>query len=285
MSIEKILKENKVWITGELTEYDLTIRQDNENREYISGQVVIKSIINGEEQLTPVDLYSRAITAAGAPNKLYASYVALENKIGKRVTIQGEIQENRYFQENSGQVVSYNRIAGRFINDARANQEDRVDFAFAGYIVSPVSERLNQKGDVLFHEITIAEANYNGEFPIYVKFIVTSPKIVSAIQQLYQKGDTVKVYGKYLVSSSSEEVVEEVTFGEPISRVYTSTFRNLVIESGTEPIENGAYSPETIAELDNAYAERGVDIESKGRNVTVSADTPTVKKGLGKSLL
>lgn len=285
MDIQKVLKENKVWITGELIEYDLSIKVDREQNEYISGQVIVKSMINGEEQLIPIDFFSRAKTQAGTPNKLYASYVDLENRVGKRISVQGEIQENRFYQESSGQVISYNRVSGRFINDVRSNQEDRADFTFTGYVVAPITERQNKDGEVLFHEITLAEANYNGEFPIYVKFVVRGERAVSYMISAYEKGTTVKVNGRYEIETSSEERTEETAFGEPIKRTYTSTFKNFVITSGTEPIEQKSYEPQDIVELDKAYEERGLDIESRAREVTVAEDTPTAKRGLGKALL
>lgn len=285
MDISTVLKDNRVWITGELTEYDLSIKEDRDGNEYISGQVIVKSMINGSEQLIPVDFYSRAKTQSGTPNKLFASYVAMENKLGKRISIQGEIQENRFFQESSGQLVSYNRVAGRFVNDPRQNQEDRADFTFAGYVVAPITEKLNKDGELLFHEITLAEANYNGEFPIYIKFAVKSLKVADVIADLYQKGSTVKVNGHYEIETSSEERTEETAFGEPIKKVYTSTFKNFIITSGYEPVDDNAYSAEDIIALDKVYAEKGLKKESEVRNTVVSEDTATVKRGLGRALL
>lgn len=285
MDVSKVLKDNRIWITGELAEYDLSIKEDREGKTYISGQVIVKSIINEEENLIPIDFFSRREKQDGTPNKLFASYVAMENKVGKRVSIQGEIQENRFYQESSGQVISYNRVAGRFINDVRQNQEDRSDFTFSGYVVAPISERLDKDGKLIFHEITLAEVNYNGELPVYVKFTVKNPKTADTMADLYQKGNTVKINGVYEVETSSEEVTEETAFGEPVKRVYTSTFRNFVITSGYEPAEKGAYEPEAIIALDKAYAEKGLEIESSAREVVVDTDTPTTKRGLGRALL
>lgn len=285
MNVEKIIKENKVWITGELLEYGLETKVDKNGHEYISGQIVIKSIINGNEQLIPIDFYSRAVTQAGTPNKLFATYLAMENKVGKRITVQGEIQENRFFQENSGQVISYNRIAGRFVNDAKSNQEDTADFSFMGYVVAPIAERLDKEGKLLYHEIIFAEANYSGDFPIHVKLTVKNEKIANKIAEIYPKGTTTKINGRYEIETTSNEVSEETAFGEPMKRVYTSTFKHFVVSSGTEPTDKGAYTPEYIAELEAAYAARGVEIESAARETVVAEDTATVKRGLGRALL
>lgn len=285
MEERKLLKENRVEIVGELMEYGLSIKKDREDNEYISGQVIVKSIIKDNEYLIPIEFFSRAKKQDGTPNKLFESYVALENKVGERVSINGEIQENRWFSENSGQVSSYNRVAGRFINVPRKNQEDVADFSFAGYVVIPLTERTDKEGKLLFHEITIAESNYNGEFPIYVKFTIKDSNIASIMQDLYSKGDTVKVNGFYEVETSSREVEEETAFGDPIKKVYTSTFRNFVITSGTHPAENGAYSAELISELDKEYENRGLKIEEQARDTVVEKDAPAAKRGIGKALL
>lgn len=288
MEERKVLKENMVKVVGELLEYNLSIKEDREGKEYISGQVIVKSIIDGVENLIPVEFYSRAVTQTGAPNKLFASYVALGDKVGQRISISGEIQENRWFSENSGQVTSYNRVGGRFINAPRANEQDAAEFSFAGYVLVPVTERLDKDGKLIFHEITIAEANYNNEFPIVVKFAIKDAGIAATIQDLYSKGDTVKVMGNYEVETSSTEVEEETAFGDPIKKVYTSTFRNFVITSGTHPADEGAYDSDFINALNEEYANRGVEIEQRAKDQTGNAtqkDAPAAKRGIGKALL
>lgn len=282
----KVLKNNKFFVIGELVEYNLEVKADNEGREYISGDVVVKSKVKDQDVLLPIDFYSRAKKEDGTDNKLFNSYVALKDKVGQRVKIQGELRENRFFQEDTGQVISYTRMSGTFINNVRSNEEDKSYFTFVGYVVSPVSERLNQDGELIHHEIILAEENYSGEFPVYIKFSIESKKVAKTIDELYNKGDTVRVNGYYTVDVVEREIVHETAFGEPDKQVSVSSFRNIVITSGTYPLEEGNYSQERIAELDKAYTERGLQIEEQARAFDESTnDSTSIKRGIGRALL
>ena len=292
--MEKVLRTNLIKVTGELVEVNLETKQSQKNgNDFISGNIVVKSIINGREQLTEMQLYSSAVKKDGTPNKFFESYGQLESKIGKRITVTGEIEESRFYQPRDSQVVSFSRNAGKFINDARANELDQAKFEFAGYIVKTISERLNKDNEVLFHEITMAQANYNGSMPVVTKFTVTNPKIVSAIQSLYDKGITAKVTGDISIITEETEYTEETAFGEPIVKSSVRTYRNYVITSGTQPAEMGAYSPEDIIALESAYMEQTAKLEAEaksnvdsGATATVGNTTkPTAKKGLNSLLL
>jgi len=290
--MENVLKTNKITVTGELVETNLEIRQSKANgNDFISGNIVLKSIINNREQLTELQLYSSSVKKDGTPNKFFETYSSLENKIGKRFTVSGEIEEGRYYQDTTGQVISFNRNVGRFVNDARANEADQAKFEFAGYVVKPITERLNKDGELLFHEITFGQANYAGTKPILVKFVVTDPKIANAVQGLYEKGVTAKVSGDVSIVTEEREYTEDSAFGDPIVKTSVRTYRNFIITSGTQPAEMGAYSPEDIITLDSAYMDETAQLEAEAREgvqsgvqATTNSQT-TAKKGLNSLLL
>lgn len=286
------LRTNVVKVIGELVEANLEIRQSKTNgNDFISGNIVIKSIINNREQLTELQLYSSAVKKDGSPNKFFETYRNLENKIGKRLSVQGEIEESRYYSDQTGQVISFNRNVGRFVNDARTNEVDQAKFEFAGYVLKPISERLNKDGEVIFHEITMAQSNYNGTLPVVVKFTVTDSNIVKAVEQLYEKGITAKISGDYSVVTEEAEYTEESAFGEPIVKTSVRTYRNYIVTSGTQPAETGAYSPEDIIALDSAYMDETARLESEAKDSVLSGDSgvtnskATAKKGLNSLLL
>lgn len=291
---DKVLKTNIVKVTGTLVEVNLETKQSKTNgNDFISGSIVIKSIINGREQLTEMQLYSSAVKADGSPNKFFETYSALDSKIGKRVTVSGEIEESRYYQSTSSQVISFNRNIGKFINDAKQNEADQAKFEFAGYVLKPISERLNKDNEVIFHEITMAQSNYNGTLPVVVKFTVTDPKIIKGISDLYDKGITAKVMGDVSIVTEETEYTEETAFGEPIVKTSTRTYRNYIITSGTQPAEMGAYTQEDIISLDAAYMQKTAELEASAKDSGDSTPSATAanstkaaaKKGFNSLLL
>jgi len=290
--MENVLKTNIVRVTGTLVEVNLETKQSqNTGNDFISGSIVIKSVIAGREQLTDIHLYASSVKKDGGSNKFFETYGALEGKIGKRISVQGEIEENRYYNEGSGQVISFNRNKGTFINDAKSNEVDQAKFEFAGYVIKPVSERVDKDGNVLFYEISLAQSNYNGTMPIVAKFTINDMKIVKVVETLYEKGLTVKVMGDVSIISEMIEYTEETAFGEPVVKESQRTYRNYIVTSGTEPATKGFYTDEQIIELDSAYMAKTAELESgakkdvlNGKTETV-AQKPAAKKPLNSLLL
>lgn len=273
----KLLK-NQFDIVGTLVESNLTEKQSADSgKTYIYGTIVIKSVINGREQLTEVNLFSNASTQEGKESKLFAAYAGLNEKIGQRVSVSGELDENLFYSQNANQVTSYNRLRGRFVNDARSNQVDKAEFEFAGYVARPLAERLDKDGNLIHQEITLAEANYKGELPTYVKFAVTDSNIASIMSTMYEKGLTVKVNGEISIVTEIDRVEEETAFGTPSVKEYTRTYRNFIITSGSRPAEKGAYTEAEISELDAAYKDNVREIELKSKETQAFGGTTKAK--------
>lgn len=286
--VENFSRHNRVNVVGELVEVDLkTGHSQSSGKEYISGDLQIKSIIDGREQVTTVSLMTMALKNDGTPNSFFANYQKLDELIGKRVQVSGEIDENRFFAERDSQLISYNRIRGVFVNEARANDQDQATFEFSGFIYQPLTEIMDQEGELIGYDILLAQGNYNQSKMIVARLSVQNEKIAEAIRGLYQTYDTVKFTGNYLVETETEEHVEETAFGEPIVSTRTKTRRSFVITSGSNPIEVGAYTDEKIRELNAEYVADGQAIEEKAKDSAFSEqkESTTAKSGLGRTLL
>lgn len=286
---QKAINVNRVNIIGELVENNLEIKTSTrDGKEFIAGNIVVKSILDGREQLTEIELYSPSTKKDGTSNKLFETYSGLDKFLGKRVDISGELQENRYYNQSTSQVVSWTRIRGVFVSEVRKNTDDAVKFEYAGYVVKPLTEKLNKNNELLYYEMTIAQANYNFEKALETKFAVHKDNraAVNFIESNYDVGATVKVAGS--INIITEEVTSEdatAAFGEPIVRTFTNTYVTRLVTTGSAPITGqGEYSQDLMNTLNATYKQDALEIEANAKSdgVETTSFTETKKKAAAK---
>lgn len=275
---DNVLKENKIHVVGTIEEVDL--KRDvsrNNNKNYIGGNIVIKSDIDGREQLTTLNLFAFERTKEGKENSFYKTYDGLEERIGERVSVDGELEENRFYSERNDSLISQVRNRAKFINKANDGDEDTASFTFGGYVVKPLSERLNKDEELIHYEIVLGQADYSGSKPIYLTFAVDPDheKAVKFMQDNYEVGETVRVTGDIEIVHEQNEVVEENAFGEDNVRVFDNIFRTYKITGGSEPYEKNAYEEEYILDLAETYKKIGSELKQKSSN---SDSKPKSKK-------
>lgn len=285
----KIIETNRADVVGTMTDWDLKEGSTKDGRDYISGRVTIKSIIDNREQITEVELFTMKMTKAGAVSKMYTAYQNSKELLNERVAVQGELVENKFWQNDQNQVVTYTRISGRFVNKARADETDKATFKVVGYVVQPLTEVLDSEDNVINHRIILGISNYNQTLPNYITLTINDRNIAKAVESMYAVGDTVELEGNYIVSTETVEKPRESAFGE-LTDSSTRTFKQFVINSGSHPIEAGAYPAELIQTLTAGYKADLVKVEEEGKeraseNKAFGANTTKPKTGLGARLL
>jgi hypothetical protein len=278
---KEVAKQNSFKIVGELVEINLENKTSpRSGKDFISGKIVVKSIIDGRNQLTEVELYSNKFKQDGTPNKLFETYSNLGALLNKRVRVSGELAESRFFSTTNTQLVSTTVNRGRYVAPADTKDVDAADFSFAGYIIKPLYEKNSKDGDLVAYEMVVAQANWNNTKPTLIKFTVAKDNkaAIGAIQRLYEKGMTVSVRGTVSVVTEDVEVSEQTAFGES-TRVYHNTYKNYLIQTGSQPLDRGAYSPQDILELNRAYEDDGLAIENaaKGQDRAQTTTAAPVK--------
>ena len=230
---KEVAKQNSFKLVGELVEANLETKTSVRSGKYfISGKIVIKSVLEGRQQLTEVELYSNKFKQDGTPNKLFETYANLGTLLNKRVRVSGELGESRFLSTTNSQLVSTTVNRGRYVAPADTGEKDTADFAFAGYIVKPLYEKNSKDGDLLAYEMVVAQANWNNTKPNLIKFTVAKDNkaAVNAIQKLYEKGMTVSVRGVVSIVTEDVEVSEQTAFGDS-TRVYHNTYKNYLIKT------------------------------------------------------
>lgn len=279
-------KINKVFIIGTVEEVDTKIGVTSDSREYISGKVVVKTIINGIENLIDVRLFAMKLTKEGAESKLFQSYNKLDGMIKKRIKINGELHEEAMIKAD-GTINKFNSIALKFYSEPKKEEADTATFEYSGFVTKALYERKkkNDQGDeeIAGYRIEIAQANYNDTKMQIIKFDIDKNdiNIANAIENNYLVGYTVSINGTISFISHVETKIEEVAFGEPTAKTFVTSEKIYKITGGKEAFaedDESAYSSEEIKKLVESYKEEDVKrLAAQKSKVEESSNLSAVK--------
>lgn len=251
--------ENKVKVEGILAETDLkysSFQRDGADVEAIGGsiKVLVNQQINGVEMNleVPVYMFSTKLTKAGKINPAYESiervmkeYISiaasgsLEQADRVRIT-NASIRMNEFVGQN-GQMVSQPRVYASFISKAVGEFTPCATFTLE-FMASNISRAVDRDGV----ELDPPRLNVQGIVPQYtapgasvmnvdlVPMVAVSPNVISAIEGYWNAGECFKASGRLNFSSRTEEVIEEVDFGEPQKSYRTINVSEFVITGGSQ---------------------------------------------------
>ena len=263
----KLLRENSIKIVGRLTDAQDTLgnRKDN-GQGYISVDATVVSLINGVSNEFKVNFYTNQLTKDGKQSKLYDSYNKLPEMVGKKVEIDGEIRENRYWSTNLNQLISTQLLSGKFVKGVVESAVDTATFVIGGFLVKTPVEKRNKKDEVYRYDVTVGQSNYAGNNMSMITLHINPAQreILSGVESLYSVGDTIQFTGSLVFKTEVVTVEDENTaFGAPVTKTYTNRQSNFYIEGGSNPIsDERAYSQDVVTALINAYKAHDVELQS-----------------------
>jgi hypothetical protein len=267
--------ENIVRIEGILSEVNIekgSFQKNGNTLESIGGSIKIKVAEPGREVLeVPVTMFATKLTNAGKPNPAYESiervlkeYTSIAAAGGEegadRVRItKASIQMNEYYNDKET-LVSFPRISTSFITRIK-KEECKPHATFSTeFVVAELGDELDNEGTPTGrYKIRGVLPQYGDKVDV-VTFYGESEGVIQAISTYWESGATVKAKGRLNFSSTTEEVIEEVDFGEPTKSVRTINVSELIITGGSQnPLEGEfAYGSD---EIKKALAERMARLE------------------------
>ena len=272
--------ENKVKIEGILAEVDLkpgSFKKDGKDMESIGGSILIKVTqkISGEEKelAIPVHMFASKLTNKGTPNPAYESIKKVADEFtsiaaaggeagADRVRITGaSIRMNEYYSAD-GRLISFPRVNASFVSKISATDCKSEATFTTEMVIAAKNEELNKDGEPTGrYRIDAIIPQYGGKVDV-VPFYAQSESVIDAVSTYWEIGDTVKANGRLDFSATTETIVEEVDFGEPIEKTRTINRSDLIITGGSqEPLDGDfAYDGGAIQE---ALAERKARLEAQ----------------------
>ena len=298
--------ENRVKIEGILAETDLkygSYVKNGETVETIGG--TIKVLVNQEINGTPVELevpifmFSGKYTKAGKLNPSYESiekvmkdFVSIaavgNEKEADRIRItNASIKMNEFIGQN-GQLVSQPRINASFVAKATGDFNPEASFCLE-FLVSKIQRELDNDGvevdpprlnvEVIVPQYTSPTADAPNVDIMTLKAI--SPSVINAVESYWEEGGCYKASGRLNFSAKTEEVLEEVDFGEAMRKMRTINVSEFIITGGSQAPLEGDFAFD-IEEIKAGIAARKVRLEdAKSGKVATNkkAPAPTSSKG------
>lgn len=296
--------ENSVKIEGILSEIDLktgTTTKNGRTIEYIGGVIKVRvtQLLNGvETELDiPVHMFANKLKNDGNPNPAYASiervmneYVSiaaggLEKADRVRIT-NGNIRMNEYYGQ-TGNLNSYPRINASFITKLTDLTKYNPEATFSAvFVIGSMAYDTDKDGIEIPNRFKIRGIlpQYGGIVDV-VDFLATSENVISAVSSYWNQGDTVKINGKLNFTSTTEEKMVEVDFGEPRMERRTISVSELIITGGSQtPLEGDfAYDAdeikEALAERQARLAKSKEEAKNKNKGGAKAATSAPAKKG------
>jgi hypothetical protein len=286
--------ENRCKIEGILAEIDIKPGHFNKNgqmMESIGGSIVVKVTqkISGEEKELAilVHMFASKLTNRGTPNPAYESikkvmdeYVSIaasengEDGADRVRITNASIRMNEYYSQD-GRLISFPRVNASFVS--RINKTDCKPEATytAEFVVANKSEEIKNDEPTGRYRIDAIIPQYGGRVDV-VPMFAQSEGVIDAVSTYWNVGDTVKANGRLDFSATTETIIEEVDFGEPIEKTRTINRSDLIITGGSqEPLE-GDFAFDN-AEIQSALADRKARLEAqkdKDMSRTASKQTP-----------
>lgn len=251
--------ENKVKIEGILAETDLkygSYTKNGEPVESIGGtiKVLVDQLVNGNEVSLeiPIHMFSNKYTKAG---KINPSYESIEKVMKEFVSIaaagskaqadkvritSADIRVNEFVGQNN-QIVSQPRIHASFVARAVGDFHPEAIFNLE-FMVGSISRVVDADGvevDPPKAEVKVFVPQYTPESAkdMNVDTLMlhaVSPNVIEAIENYWAAGESFKASGRLNFSSKTEEVWEEVDFGEPQRKVRTVNVSEFIITGGSQ---------------------------------------------------
>lgn len=289
--------ENKVKIEGILSEIDISTRTYTNKKtgaqtDCISGviKVHVEQVVNGKETVLeiPVHLFANKITAKGALNPAYSSIEKIMNEYvsiaasniesADRIRItNGQIQMNEYYNQN-GQLVSFPRISATFVNKIPATEMQYEATFSTTFVIGAMSYETDADGVEIPNRFKVRGIipQYGGNVDV-VDFFAVTPNTIDGVNSMWAQGDTVSAMGKLNFTSTTEERIVEVAFGDPKVEKRTISVSEFIITGGTPPKE-GDFAIDNN-EIQDALTAR----QARLANLKASAENKTRDSGTTKT--
>ena len=274
--------ENKVRIEGILSEINLKYgsyvnKNTGATVDNVGGniKVLVHQVINGEEVTLdiPVYMFASKYTNAGKLNPAYESIESVMNSYVSIAAAGGEagadkilitnanIRMNEYYNQQ-GQLVSFPRVNASFVQKATGDfrPEASWNLQFAVSSMDFVTDNEGVEVEPKKLRIKVIVPQYGGKVDTMELYAV-NPKVIDAITNYWENQKTYTAKGRLNFSTTTQEVVEEMDFGEPEVRVRTTTVSELIVTSGTQaPLEDELAFD--VVELSNALKEHKASLEA-----------------------
>ncbi len=287
--------DNKVFIEGVVSEINFEVKEV-QGKEAITGEIVVQT---GENSVHTVDVFSYRLKKDGTENSVFKGLSTIMNeyksiaKYGKeeadKVRISGaKLVVNDYYNP-AGELKSIVKMNTNFVNRLKAGEDFNPKAEFeVELFIHKINDEIDKKnGDLTGRKII------SGLIPIYdgkvvpMEFIVADKELVTAVDSMYDIGQTIKVYGDLINTVVTTTKTTAVAIGKPKETTSTLTTREMIFTGGSEPYAEDSATVFNLETIKNAMAVRAEyleELKSKKSNSNIGGKTASSTPKSGKAL-
>ncbi|MDQ0927759.1 hypothetical protein QFZ25_001819 [Bacillus atrophaeus] len=195
-----------------------------------------------------------------------------------RIT-QGKIGLNEYYTQ--GNLKSYPQLTTNFVNRLDANEEfnPKAEFDVELFVKNVTEEKV--KGEETGRVIL------NGYIPLYGGKVIPFTFVVSKegsqyVEDNYEKGATVNVFGKIINYKEQKVTTKAAAFGEDKKEITSITKREYLVTGGDDPYDEDSKNAFNSDTIKKALTEREVYLEEM-KKTSESGKENNKKSGFGGS--
>lgn len=274
---------NDLRITGVLVKNDLKVRNQFQQDESISGDLILRTKDGSEFKVNYFAYKYKKDQNTGAftseENGLYKGYETLMNEsvslesnpenpdiitIGK-----GSFDVDDYISKQDGELKTINKIRATFAN--RVSQ-DKIEttpqvaqFQISG-VITKMSDVMKNNAPTGDKQVIVDVIGYKGKI-IPIRLTLPQNLVQPFMQAGFFEGGCAKFNGNVINSTETTTEFEKQTFGEPVEKTITKTIRGNMITGGT-PLQMAGLKIND-AEYQAAKSKRRLkleEIKNKGTN-------------------
>lgn len=244
----KLINTNTIHIVGTLTDVDLKTAATKDGREYISGNIIVKS----NEKDYKIRLFTMKMTKKNEVSKIYNNFLTLSDAINKRISVSGSIDEAKIPENNV--IKRGNQLSGQFVNilSSISEEKDVAEFEIVGFIKQALTAVYEADGATIKdYSLVIGNPNYNCSLAKYIRLNVdkTNQNAINTLTNSFAVKDTVSFHGNLDFIVETETRVEKNDFGADTVKTFQRNSKRYVIDGGKKLIGDVAYTPAEIEEL------------------------------------
>ncbi|WP_440110186.1 hypothetical protein [Paenibacillus sp. QZ-Y1] len=293
MTNEKQLQEGTNVVVVEGIVKDIRIEEGQiEDKDMISGEIDIQV---STDSVHTINIFSYKMNKKNEISGLYKGYVTIRDEfksidkdgidLADKVRIEhGKIGKNEYVGQD-GDFKSYPRISTTFVNRVKENDifEPKAKFTLELVVAGMIEEKRNgeETGRLILKGYVPGYPEGKDDtkkiFPFEV--VVSDPHSVNYVQNTYEKGQTVKVFGDIVNQTTVTKKLVEVGFGEPQEVIDRKTVREYVVNGGTPPMDEDDKNSFDTKLVKEALKKREAAIEKKKLNKKNKDTTKNSSKG------
>lgn len=238
--------DNKVILVGEVVENNLEVKEfdtwkdgsiTGEKYTAIAGDLTIRTGVNENHK---VKFKHKAITNAGGANGFYAGLVTVMNTVVSiadteknpdlkptKVSVEGELELNEYVGHD-GKMRSFPQIKGQKVNRLEESDkaEHKAQFDVVG-LVGKVIDEIKNDEDTGRKKVTLLVPLWSSVIPL--EFVVGEGQGADYVQENFDNGTTVRVYGDIVNFREVKEITVSMGFGaDKVDEKITFVQENLI---------------------------------------------------------